>query len=326
MTQIDMEEIINSSPIIVFLWKAEKDWPVEYVTDNILNFGYPPEDFISGSVLYADIIHPDDLERVRAEFDKHLEEKVHKGFTLDYRILTKFGDVRWVNERTLIQRDEDGAISHYEGIILDITERKKAEEALKLNVSRLEALLQLSQMTGAPLQEITDFALEEGIRLTQSKLGYLAFLSADEKVLIMHSWSRVAMKVCKIRDKPIEYPLESTGLWGEAVRQRKPIVTNDYSTPSPLKKGYPQGHVEIKSHMNVPIFDGKRIVAVAGVGNKEEDYDESDVSQLTLLMQGMWTHIKRKWVEDAAKKIHGPAAWIQRGWQEKFDSDTSPSY
>ncbi len=322
MTQIDMEEIINSSPIIVFLWKAEKDWPVEYVTDNILLFGYMPEDFTSGRIPYADIIHPDDLERVRAEFDKYLEEKVHKGFTLDYRILTKFGDMRWVSERTLIQRDEDGKISHYEGIILDITERKKAEEALELNVSRLEALLQLSQMTGAPLQEITDFALEEGIRLTRSKLGYLAFLSADEKILIMHSWSRIAMKVCKIRDKPIEYPLESTGLWGEAVRQRKPIVTNDYSTSSPLKKGYPEEHVEIKSHMNVPIFDGNRIVAVAGVGNKEEDYDESDVRQLTLLMQGMWTHIKRKWVEDAAKRIHGPAAWVQRGWQEKFDSDT----
>ena len=322
MTQIDMEEIINSSPIIVFLWKAEKGWPVEYVTNNILQFGYMPSDFTSGSIPYANMIHPDDLKFVQSEFDRYCKEKIHKGFTLTYRILTKYGDVRWVNERTLIERDKEGNVTYYQGIILDVTEQKKTEEELKLNISRLEALLQLGQMTGAPLQDITDFALEEGIRLTGSKVGYLAFLSADENVLIMHSWSRIAMKVCKIRDKPIEYPLENTGLWGEAVRQRKPIITNDYFASDPLKKGYPEGHVEIRSHMNIPVFDGDKIVAVAGVGNKEEDYDESDIRQLTLLMQGMWTHIKQKWVEDAARRIHGPAAWIQRGWQEQFDSET----
>jgi signal transduction histidine kinase/CheY-like chemotaxis protein len=46
--------------------------------------------------------------------------------------------------------------------------------------------------------------------------------------------------------------------------------------------------------MNVPVFDGKKIVAVAGVGNKGQDYNDSDVRQLTLLMQGMWRLIQRK--------------------------------
>jgi signal transduction histidine kinase len=54
--------------------------------------------------------------------------------------------------------------------------------------------------------------------------------------------------------------------------------------------------------MNVPVFDGDRIVAVAGVGNKEEEYDESDVRQLTLLMQGMWSHIQRKLAADSLKE------------------------
>ena len=49
--------------------------------------------------------------------------------------------------------------------------------------------------------------------------------------------------------------------------------------------------------MNVPILDVGRTVIVAGVGNKDEDYDESDVRQLTLLMEGMWTHIQRQRVQ-----------------------------
>lgn len=172
------------------------------------------------------------------------------------------------------------------------------EEALRLDESRLEAVWQLSQMTKATLKEITDFALEEGVRLTKSKVGYLAFMNEDETALTMQAWSKTAMEECAIADRPRVYPLETTGLWGEAVRQRGPIITNNYAAPNPLKKGYPKGHVEIRRHMNIPVFDGDRIVAVAGVGNKDEDYNESDVRQLTLLMNAMWMHIKRQRAEE----------------------------
>jgi signal transduction histidine kinase/DNA-binding response OmpR family regulator len=120
----------------------------------------------------------------------------------------------------------------------------------------------------------------------------------------MDSWSKTAMQQCAIIDKPIDYPVETTGLWGEAVRQRKPIITNDYAAPNPHKKGHPEGHVPVKRHMNVPIFDADKVVVVAGVGNKRDEYDESDVRQLTLLMQGMWRFIQRKRVDEALRKAH----------------------
>jgi PAS domain S-box-containing protein len=175
----------------------------------------------------------------------------------------------------------------------------KSEAGLRLNESRLEALWKLSQMSEASLQQITDFALEAAVSLTKSKIGYLAFMNEDETVLTMHSWSKTAMEECAVTDKPIVYPLETTGLWGEAVRQRRPIVTNDYAAPNPYKKGYPEGHVPVRRHMNIPVLDGGKIVAVAGVGNKQEAYDEADVRQLTLLMNGMWWLIQRQRAEEA---------------------------
>ncbi|MCE5281997.1 MAG: GAF domain-containing protein, partial [Deltaproteobacteria bacterium] len=184
------------------------------------------------------------------------------------------------------------------GVIQDITDRKHAEAALQLVSQRTQVLLRLGQMTEATLQEITDFCLEEAVRLTQSQIGYLAFLNEDESVLTMHSWSKSAMAECAIADKPIRYRLVDTGLWGEAVRQRRPIITNDYASPSSLQKGYPDGHVRILRHMNVPIFAGSRIVIVAGVGNKEEAYAETDVHLLTLLMQEMLRLIERKRAEE----------------------------
>ncbi len=187
-------------------------------------------------------------------------------------------------------------------VVRDITERKCAEEARQLDESRLETLLQLNQMTDATLQEIAEFAMEEAVRLTQSTIGYVAFMNEDETVLTMHAWSHLAMQECRVVDKPIEYPVETTGLWGEAVRQRRPVITNDYQTPNPLKRGTPPGHVTLHRHMNVPLFDGDRIVLVAGVGNKPTDYDEADVRQLTLLMTGMWRIIQRKQGEEALRE------------------------
>jgi len=205
----------------------------------------------------------------------------------------------------------------------EIAERTRAEEKIEhLTESRLEALLRLNQMTEASLQEITDFALEEGVRLTNSKIGYLAFMNDDETVLTMHSWSKTAMNECAIIDKPIVYPVETTGLWGEAVRQRQPIITNDYQAPNPLKKGHPEGHVPVKRHMNIPVFDGEYIVAVAGVGNKEEEYNDSDVRQLTLLMQGMWRLLQRKQSMEQVQRQRALLAAINRVFQEALTSET----
>lgn len=168
------------------------------------------------------------------------------------------------------------------------------DQTASLNEARLEALLKLSQMTEASLQEITDFALEQGVLLTRSKIGYLAFANEDETVLTMHSWSRSVMARCQMAEKPVFFPMETTGLWGEAVRQRRPIICNDYAAPSPWKRGLPEGHHPLSRHMNIPIIDGGRVVVVAGVGNKTAPYDDSDVRQLTLLMDGMWKLLQRQ--------------------------------
>ena len=124
----EMERIINNSPVIVFLWKYEEGWPIEFVSENVTLLGYGVEDFTSNRMLYADIIYPEDLGKVEVELARNVESGC-EDYSSEYRILTRSGEVRWVDERTFIQRDEKGEI-HLQGIILDITEHKKAGEAL----------------------------------------------------------------------------------------------------------------------------------------------------------------------------------------------------
>ena len=124
----EMEQIINTSPVIVFLWKYEEGWPIEFVSENVTLLGYEVEDFTSNRILYADIVYPEDLGKVEVELARNVESGC-EDYSSEYRILTRSGEVRWVDERTFIQRNEKGEI-HLQGIILDITEHKKADEAL----------------------------------------------------------------------------------------------------------------------------------------------------------------------------------------------------
>jgi PAS domain S-box-containing protein len=188
-------------------------------------------------------------------------------------------------------------------IVRDITDRKNAEKDRALNSRRLAALLELSQMSSASIHDLAHFAMEEAVNLTGSTIGYVAFANDAETVLTTYSWSKAAMAEYAIQNKPILCPVESTGLWGEAVRQRRPIITNDYAADNSWKRGLPNGHVRILRHMNVPIFDGDRIVIVAGVGNKTTEYDEGDVRQLTLLMEGVWRIVNQRRAEEERKKL-----------------------
>ena len=118
-------------------------------------------------------------------------------------------------------RDGAGDTIGFSGTGRDLTERKRAEERSKLDEARANTLLELSQMTDRSAAEIANHAMESAIRLTGSTIGYIAFANEDETVLTMHYWSNSAMQQCAMIDKPIVYPVKDTGLWGEAIRQRK---------------------------------------------------------------------------------------------------------
>ncbi len=184
---------------------------------------------------------------------------------------------------------------------VDISEQKKTQKALDLDEIRFEALYHLSQMINEPEQDILDYALEAGVQVTDSKIGYIYFVNNEETELTLHAWSKDVMSQCTVQNFPDAYKVSDTGLWGEAVRQRRPIITNDYET-SPLRRGYPEGHVPVKRHMNLPVEDNGKIVLLAGVGNKDGEYTEEDVRQLFLIMDGMWRIIRRKRDEAALKK------------------------
>jgi PAS domain S-box-containing protein len=175
-----------------------------------------------------------------------------------------------------------------------VVKRDEAVSAALLNQERLESLVKISQLRTENTQELLDFALEEAIRLTRSAIGYIYFYNEEKQEFTLNTWSREVMQACAIAEPQTIYQLEKTGIWGEAVRQRKTIVVQDFHAPHLLKKGYPAGHVPLHRFLTAPVFQEDRIVAVVGVANKQSAYHHDDINQLTLLMDAVWRMVELK--------------------------------
>jgi PAS domain S-box-containing protein len=149
--------VVENSSTVLFRWKAAEGWPVEYVSENVLSqFGFTSDELQSGIVPYIEMIHPDDRVRVGEEVALY-SAKGDNSFRQEYRIITKDGSVRWVEDRSIIGRDIDGKILYYEGIILDQTERKKAEHDANERYKELGAFYRLSELTerkGISIEEL----------------------------------------------------------------------------------------------------------------------------------------------------------------------------
>ena len=177
-------------------------------------------------------------------------------------------------------------------VVLDDLVANKAKENGGSDVRINKSLVSIFQRDFKNTSELLDSTLTEAIELTESVLGYVYYYHEDTKEFVLNSWSNEAMKQCSIQQRQTVYMLDKTGLWGEAVRQRKAIVVNDYQMPNSMKKGYPAGHAPLSKFLTVPVFQKDKIVAVVGVANKKTDYNQFDIDNLNYLMISIWTIVK----------------------------------
>jgi len=130
--------LVSHMPGAVYRCACDSDWTMSFISQTIEAIsGYPASDFIQNSKRsYASIIHPDDTQYVD---DTVLEAiKKQEPFALDYRILYKNYEVRWVFEKGQGIFDEKGNLQYLDGAIFDVTEHKRTELALHESEERFK--------------------------------------------------------------------------------------------------------------------------------------------------------------------------------------------
>lgn len=127
--------VVESSPVVLFRWLNQPGWPMEYVSENVRRWGYSADVLINGELLYEDIIHPSDRERILLEVQQNVLHQINS-FQQVYRLIHPDGRVIWVEDHSIIERDKQGNTLAISGVVSDITERQEADERFRALVEQ----------------------------------------------------------------------------------------------------------------------------------------------------------------------------------------------
>jgi PAS domain S-box-containing protein len=235
-----------------------------------------------------------------AEFYNELWSKIKSGQTWKGEIINKKKDGSiYIEEMTVAPvRNASGEIRNYIAIKLDITDKKFAEDLLN---ARLE-LVDFSD--NHSLEEILIKTLDEVELFTYSTISFFHFLEDDQATLSLQAWSsETSKKFCKAEGKGMHYNVEDAGVWADCIREKGPVVHNEYMS-LPHKKGLPKGHAPVIREMVIPIMRDHKVKAILGVGNKLSDYTERDISVTTYFADIAWDIIERKRAVEYLKQFN----------------------
>lgn len=220
--------LAENVPGVIYLCREDEHFSNIFISANIEKItGYKNNEFLDGTIDIGDLIHREDFERVDKEFKKAIQDKLP--FSIEYRVVHRSGFVRWVKESGsgIIGKDGTRLI---EGYISDITERKKADEALLLSKANLEAAtIELQQQN----DQLNEFAhiISHNLRAPVGNIQALISLLSDESSieefqLVFQNLQKTAVNL----RETLNELLDLLRINKEHARERMPIRFDDVLT------------------------------------------------------------------------------------------------
>jgi PAS domain S-box-containing protein len=169
-TRAHVEQLLASSPAVIYSFKASGDFRPTFVSQNIKDWlGYEQRDYLDSPDFWRSAVHPGDLPRIEGEFGQLFDTGHH---TFEYRFLKKNGTYCWVRDELRLVYDKSGEPDEVVGSWSDITERKAAEEAVAATRLRLEHLISRSPAVIYSFKATDDFGPTFISRNLKTLLGY----------------------------------------------------------------------------------------------------------------------------------------------------------
>jgi len=256
-------------------------------------FGYTRADFEKGLNAFQMLI-PEDRERAGANFQMARRGE-HLGGT-EYTALTKDGG-RYPVMLYSSPIISEGKLLGLRGIMIDLTEMRRAEQALRESEENLQirnriASVFLTKTDEEMYQEVLELVLDK----LKSRFGVFGYID-DKGSLVCPSMTRIIWDQCQMPDKDIVFPEDTWGdaIWANGLRTRKSAYANR------LFK-VPEGHIPIERCLTVPLVFQDRSIGLLTVANKDTDYDESDRETLEAIAEYVAPVLQGILVRNAIKK------------------------
>ena len=150
------QALASQGPVMAYVWERDPNGGGRhrYMSPQIERLlGYPVDAWNSNDQFWLSLIHPDDRDAAHAS--QVQTEYTGEAWSLDYRVITRTGEIRWLHdEGSLLSRDDEGRPLRFHGVYIDITDRKEMERELRGAEERYRTLLE--QLPGVPWTEEVD--------------------------------------------------------------------------------------------------------------------------------------------------------------------------
>ncbi|MFN8258666.1 MAG: PAS domain S-box protein [Bacteroidales bacterium] len=179
----------------------------------------------------------------------------------------------------------------YVAALRETTYRKKVEEVLR-------ASLMLNNLsTSNDENYIINWGLEEAVKLTESKTGFLHFINEDQQNIERQIWTSNQAKENNFSDKEFHDSKKEENFWKEIIQSQKPGIQNN-NQPLSENNNHLIENEGLKRYISIPISENNKVKIIFGVGNKPRDYTQFDLDLLNSLAENLWTVIQRKRFEN----------------------------
>jgi PAS domain S-box-containing protein len=281
--------LLGNLPGFVFRCLNDEHWTMEFVSNVFIELtGYQPEDIIQNKKLsFNDIIIEEDRKRIWDE----VQEKIYtqKPYTLEYRIKTSQGKIKWVWEQTKGIFDQEGNLLFAEGYITDISEEKQLE-AVKHSIFEISQAAYTSQ------------SLDEFFRSIHQSLSRI--MDVNNFFVAMYDKKTDSISLpyeVDTKDKHTSFPAGKT-CTGYVIRTRLPLLANE----NIIKELVKSGDIEIvgspaKVWLGVPMIVADEVIGVMVVQSYSDpvQYTQKELELLKFVADQIGTLISRKTAEES---------------------------
>ena len=307
---IDAEEryriLVEKLPAVVFMDKFNQPETTQYMSPRLVDLlGYTPEEWVTGDNLWENSLHPEDKQRVLAEDIR--TDKTGEPFRIEYRLRHRDGHYVWIKEDASLILGEDGTPLFWQGILLNITDQKQAEEAVK----RREAIIKTVGFSADQFLKSSNW--EESINQVLAQFGettqvsrvyvFKKQLSAENNILLSQTfeWCNHGVKPQINNDKlqNMDFAADGFSRWVELFDKGLPVYGSIKNFPAQEQKIL--GEREILALICIPLQIGKDWWGFIGFDECafEREWTEMELEALKTASNTLSTAIQRKLSEEA---------------------------
>ncbi len=239
-------------------------------------------------------------------------------YELELETVKEDGSNGWMWVRGEAVKDSAGNTIGLWGAAQDITDRKKDEEQLKIELYLNKAIAEISNELLSEkynVKNVSDVALHYSRKLTNSTHGFVSSIDKNTLENVGHTLTDMFSEQCTIKNQQITFPIDDDGkygaLWGHALNTKKAFFTNSPYNHEKFK-GLPKGHIPLKNYMAVPVLMRNNLLGLIALSNSDREYNEQDILHIQRISEIFALALHRQAYEFKREELENSLRQLQK--------------